>query len=70
MSHQNHPINQKLDDALARAKALRFAAAHGAISYERAKVKTEALLQIVNKAGEKIAKKYRRRYRHIRFTDL
>lgn len=62
--------NQKASDNLAKAKALKYAVAHKAISYEEAKIKAEALLQKVNEAGQKIAKKFGRKHRRIRFSDL
>ena len=61
---------KRLDDVLAQAKALRFAAAHGAIQYHEAKAKAEKLLDAVNDAGQQIAKKYKRKYRAIKFPDL
>jgi len=61
---------KRLDDILAQAKALRFAAAHGAIEYNEAKAKSEKLLIVVNQTGQRIAKKYGRRYKRIRFIDL
>jgi len=70
MSHTITTSAQKLDDVLAQAKALRFAAANKAIGYQEAKVRAEELLNIVNAAGEKIAKKFGRRHRKIRFSDL
>jgi len=61
---------KRLDDTLAEAKALRFAAAHGAIKYHEAKAKAEKLLKVVNQTGQQIARKYRRRYKRIKFSDL
>jgi hypothetical protein len=62
--------NNDAADLLAQAKALRFAARHQAITYQDAKSRAEAILQEVNQIGERIAKKYGRRYRKIRFSDL
>ena len=70
MSQSNTTISQRVDDALAQAKAIRFAAAHGGLTYEQAKTKAEELLKVVNEAGKEIAKRYGRKYREIRFTDL
>ena len=60
----------RIDDALAQARAIRFAAAHGGLTYEEAKEKAEKLLKVVNDAGKEIAKRYGRHYHKIRFTDL
>jgi hypothetical protein len=57
-------------DFFAQAKALRFAARHKELNYQEAKSRAEALLREVNTIGEKIAKKYGRRYRKIRFSNL
>jgi len=62
--------SKRLNDVLAQAKALRFAAAHGAIEYHDAKAKAKKLLKIVNQTGQRIARKYKRRYRKIKFSDL
>ena len=63
-------MNRELNDVLAQAKAIRFAAAHGGLTYEQAKTKVEELLKVVNEVGREIAKRYGRKYRKIRFTDL
>lgn len=68
--YSTNATNEKLSDILAQAKAIRYAMIHKAISYEEAKKKAEALLQVVNAVGEKISKRYGRKYRKIRFTDL
>ena len=70
MSQSQATINLRLDDILAQVRALKYAVVHKAIRYEEAKKKSEALLQIVNEAGGKVAKKYGRTYRKIRFSDL
>jgi len=70
MSYIKTPLSQRVNDALAEAKAIRFAAARDGITYEQAKIKAEALLEVVNEAGKEIAKKYKRTYRKIRFSDL
>ena len=70
MSHNKTNIIRRVDDALAQARAIRFAAAHGGLTYEEAKTKAEALLKVVNEAGKEIAKRYGRKYRKIRFSDL
>jgi len=62
--------DKRLNDVLSQAKALRFAAAHGAIDYKEAKSRADKLLEVVNDAGRKIAEKYKRRYRKIKFSDL
>ena len=70
MRYNNQDCNSHLHDVLAQARALRYAVIHKAISYEDAKKKSETFLKIANNAGEKIAKKYRMKYRKIRFSDL
>lgn len=70
MKLKNNTIDKSLTDTLAEVKALRYALIHKAIDYNQAKTKADELLQVVNKAGEKIAKKYGRTYRKIRFSDL
>jgi len=40
--------NEKLNDLLAQARAIRFAMNYNALSYEEAKRKSEALLRVVN----------------------
>ena len=70
MSQSKTTITKRVDNALAEARAIRFAAAHGALTYEQAKTRAEELLKTVNEVGEKIAKKYKRIFRKIRFSDL
>lgn len=67
----SEPTNTtRLNDTLSQAKALRLTAKLGGITYEEGKAKAEELLKIVNRAGKEIAKKYGRKYKKIRFSDL
>lgn len=70
MSQITTPINQRLDEILAEARAIKFAMKNGALSYSQAKERVKPLLENVNAVGKLIARKYRRKYREIRFTDL
>jgi hypothetical protein len=66
----NTNINLQLDEILAEARAIKFAMKNGALSYSQAKERVKPLLAKVNEAGKMVAKKYRRKYRKIKFTDL
>jgi len=70
MRSSQYPINQKLDSILAEARAIRLAMIHGALPYDEAKNRVEPLLDQVNRVGKAIAKKYGRRYKQIKFTDI
>lgn len=70
MSYLTRADNKEVSDILAEAKAIKFAVLQGAISYEEAKNRANNLLILVNDVGEKIAQKYGRRYKKIKFSDL
>ncbi len=62
--------SKKLDELLAEARAIRFAMEHKALSYKEAKKRVELILEKVNEAGERIAKKYGVKHRRITFKNL
>jgi type IV secretory pathway TrbF-like protein len=70
MRLSNQEVDKQASELLAKARAIRFALQGGAITYESAKKRVKPLLVKVNKVGLKIAKKYGRGYKKIRFTDL
>lgn len=65
-----HNTDKDLRTLLATARAIRFAAEQGAISYEEAKKRVEETLEKVNSVGERIARKYGRKHRRITFENL
>ena len=70
MSHNKTNLSKRVDDVLAEVKALKLTIQLGGISYDKAKRKDKELLKIVNEAGKEIAKRYGKKYREIKFTDL
>lgn len=56
--------------ALEKARYYAMLAKGGVISYERGKALCAPYLEIVNKRGEQIAKKHKRRYDPITYTAL
>ena len=70
MRHNKTNLSKRVDDALAEVKGLKLTVQLGGISYDKAKEKAEKLLEVVNIAGAEIAKRYGRKYREIKFTDL
>ena len=70
MSQSITTINQRLDEILAEARAIKFAMKHGALPYSEAKERVTPILEKVNAVGKDIAKKYGRTHRIIRFNDL
>lgn len=64
------PINKELHDILAQSKAIRLALEHRAISYEEAQQRVKPLLEKLNAAGAKIAKKYGMKYKKITLRSL
>ena len=70
MRYDKINLSKRVDDALAEVRGLKLTIQLGGISYDKAKIKAEELLKIVNEAGKEIAKRYGRKYREIKFTDL
>ena len=70
MSQSTQEIDRNLTDILGEAKAIRFALQYGALSYNDAKKRVQPLLNKINAVGKVIARKYKRKYRKIRFQDL
>jgi intracellular sulfur oxidation DsrE/DsrF family protein len=70
MSRNITKLSKRVDDALAEVRALKITVQLGGISYDKAKMKADKLLKVVNIASAEIAKKYGRKYREIKFVDL
>lgn len=70
MSQVKKGINPKINELLAEARAIKFASRFGEISYEEAKRRTGPMLDQINNAGKFIAKKYKRDFKKITFSDL
>lgn len=62
--------DKSLRELLAEARAIRLSTEQGAINYDEAKERVKATLEKVNVVGERIAKKYGRKYRKITFENL
>lgn len=57
-------------EALEKARYYALLAKGGAISYEEGKRLCAPYLEVVNKRGERISKKHRKRYSPITYTGL
>lgn len=65
-----HATEKNLNELLAEAKAIRFAMENKALSYKEAKKRVKLILEKVNEAGKRIAKKYGVKHRKITFENL
>lgn len=57
-------------EALAIAKGIAMACRFGNLSYDEAKVKCQPYLDIVNRKGKELAKRYKKRFYNFTFTGL
>ncbi len=65
-----YATDKTLTELLAEARAIRFALECKTISYTEAKNRVKPLLEKLNKAGIRIAKKYGVKYKKVTFQNL